>query len=382
MWQQRSSYEQANVLDVTIQCQLNVASKNIAEFSTIYSSPHVYPTSNFQTSDPTMTSPCMQRTQDYNGTYGYHDMQQQKERYVSDYGDIPASCYATYPNSGYGYNSAFECVNTNKSTSSVSSDATHVNDSSSHHVVRSGSGYSHMCMDDSGYASPVTSVKQHRNQSAFSPPTDVNKQHADGVSNTPQRPASFSYQDALTSPMDEPCEEMKIAMRERDVTQRLFSLRSQNNDVANEIEHYYQSQTALIDIERHNIICQMAYDKKSSDSINKYYNRKLVTVLESVEQKLSLIESSGKCRKSAVRTQQTNSKKSRLLPKHAVKILESWYQENLENPYPSREVTLSMASDGGITVEQIRKWFANKRNRSRNNKLKACLIEPEDVVRS
>ena len=62
-------------------------------------------------------------------------------------------------------------------------------------------------------------------------------------------------------------------------------------------------------------------------------------------------------------------RKTRLLPKRSVKILETWFQENLSNPYPSRDQTVRLALDCGLTVEQVRKWFANKRNRSRNNRM-------------
>lgn len=62
-------------------------------------------------------------------------------------------------------------------------------------------------------------------------------------------------------------------------------------------------------------------------------------------------------------------RKTRLLPKRSVKILDTWFEDNLSNPYPSRDQTLHLAMDCELSVEQIRKWFANKRNRSRNNKL-------------
>ena len=174
-----------------------------------------------------------------------------------------------------------------------------------------------------------------------------------------------TYASQNSSENDSFDDDMKIAMKEKDVTQRIFSLKSKGYESAQEVEEFYQQQTTIIDIERHNILRQMAYDKISSASINGYYNRKLLSILENVDEKLFELE------KRKIKSKQSQ-KKSRLLPKAAVKILESWYQENLSNPYPSREVTLSMAAEGGITVEQIRKWFANKRNRSRNSKLKAC----------
>lgn len=62
------------------------------------------------------------------------------------------------------------------------------------------------------------------------------------------------------------------------------------------------------------------------------------------------------------------ARKTRLLPKRSVKILDGWFTDNISNPYPSRDQTIRLALDCGLTVEQVRKWFANKRNRSRNNR--------------
>jgi hypothetical protein len=49
-----------------------------------------------------------------------------------------------------------------------------------------------------------------------------------------------------------------------------------------------------------------------------------------------------------------------------VRILETWYSANLRHPYPTDEILDQLASDGGITVKQARKWLANRRVRSFN----------------
>jgi len=49
-----------------------------------------------------------------------------------------------------------------------------------------------------------------------------------------------------------------------------------------------------------------------------------------------------------------------------VRILETWYATNIRHPYPD-DVTLStLASAGGISVKQTRKWLANRRVRTGN----------------
>jgi len=377
MWQQRACYEQSNVVDVTIQCQLNVSAKNVAEFSTMYGQPSYAhhapsrptPSGHYQAppahSDVgNLALPPSYAPEQIYAAQDYHNVTP-KRGFECDYASS-VQRISDYDTPKYGFQCSSDFVN-NLSASEY--------------------GYYTSCMNDSGYGSP--GIAQPRNvSSAFSPcvqtqtprctsgnpPSTARAGECDSRHGTPTYPAL--QQSASTEPVDEPTEEMKIALRERDVMQRLFSLRTADVDGANSIEHYYQSQSAVIDLERHNVLCQMAYDRKSSDSIQKYYNRKLLSLLECVEERLGALET-GKHGDAKRQAASHADKKSRLLPKHAVKLMETWYQENLENPYPSRETTLNMAAEGNITVEQIRKWFANKRNRSRNSRLKASDVGTE-----
>ena len=180
-------------------------------------------------------------------------------------------------------------------------------------------------------------------------------------------------------PTDEPIEETKIAMREKHIRHRLLVMRSKDKDAAAQIEESYHAKMTVIDKERHHAIAMMACNQKIWAQINSYYNQKLLELMESVEQQLTTLEES-KPNKSAAKD--PNQKYRRQLPKHAVKLLETWYNSHLKNPYPSKELTLSMSQKGGITVEQIRKWFANKRNRSKVNKEKMRELEVEPEVPS
>jgi hypothetical protein len=49
-----------------------------------------------------------------------------------------------------------------------------------------------------------------------------------------------------------------------------------------------------------------------------------------------------------------------------IEIMQEWYNQNFDHPYPSDETVRDLASRGGITVTQVKKWFANKRVRSFN----------------
>ena len=50
----------------------------------------------------------------------------------------------------------------------------------------------------------------------------------------------------------------------------------------------------------------------------------------------------------------------------AIDLMELWYQDNQQHPYPSILDFNKLAHDGHITVAQVRKWMANKRMRSSN----------------
>ena len=392
-----NSVEQTGVLDVTIQCQLNMATRNLQEISTNITPAPSGPKAcgNLSVYSSAASPPADSHYENITPTKTFSSCE-----YATEGSDT--SLFVT-PTT----RSAFQPVNPNVRLSQNMNCNSNLSNSfwnkfTDQRLLQQNTG---QFLNDSGYGSPGLSGAK---DFIYSPQSSSDFNSCDLVDKLNQTPgfdqqglifnsfgceqqisASCSFRNSFGTTFSIPTnntvpsasefakqtsssnafldDDMKIAMKEKTVTQRIYALKTSGYESAQEVEDFYQSQTTLIDIERHNILRQMAYDKISSESINGYYNRKLLSLLESVEQKLSDIEQ----RKSKCGNKQSQ-KKSRLLPKAAVKILEEWYQENLSNPYPSREVTLSMASEGGITVEQIRKWFANKRNRSRNSKLKAC----------
>ena len=54
------------------------------------------------------------------------------------------------------------------------------------------------------------------------------------------------------------------------------------------------------------------------------------------------------------------------LDPQAIDLMELWYKDNQQHPYPSIPDLNKLAYDGHITVAQVRKWMANKRMRSSN----------------
>ncbi|XP_059168669.1 uncharacterized protein LOC131950493 isoform X2 [Physella acuta] len=65
----------------------------------------------------------------------------------------------------------------------------------------------------------------------------------------------------------------------------------------------------------------------------------------------------------------------------AINIMSQWFDEHVQNPYPSKADKEDMAKRGGITENQVKSWFANKRNRTNNTKPKVQKRAMEEKLR-
>lgn len=66
----------------------------------------------------------------------------------------------------------------------------------------------------------------------------------------------------------------------------------------------------------------------------------------------------------------SSKSKSRQLNTRAVEIMTDWFEKHIDSPYPTDEEKQALADLGGLTVSQVKAWFANKRNRTNNTKPK------------
>ena len=76
-----------------------------------------------------------------------------------------------------------------------------------------------------------------------------------------------------------------------------------------------------------------------------------------------------------------NNRPKRFLNRGAVILMEHWYQQNFEHPYPGDAVVQQLAVKGDITVTQVKKWMANKRVRSCNTLSFNGSIHPKRMKR-
>jgi len=58
-----------------------------------------------------------------------------------------------------------------------------------------------------------------------------------------------------------------------------------------------------------------------------------------------------------------NKRRRANLPKSAVEVMEKWFRENSDKPYPSEEQKRLLAVDANIKEDQVSNWFVNVRKR-------------------
>ena len=71
----------------------------------------------------------------------------------------------------------------------------------------------------------------------------------------------------------------------------------------------------------------------------------------------------------------------RSLSKGTVDVLEVWYHQNINHPYPSDTQVKQLSTDGQISVVQVKKWMANKRVRSFNTLAFNGSVHPKRLQR-
>ena len=58
-------------------------------------------------------------------------------------------------------------------------------------------------------------------------------------------------------------------------------------------------------------------------------------------------------------------RKKKRLPQRATKLLNEWFEQHLDHPYPTEVEKRQLSTRCDITVEQVSRWFTNKRTRSK-----------------
>ncbi|CAC5395096.1 unnamed protein product [Mytilus coruscus] len=154
--------------------------------------------------------------------------------------------------------------------------------------------------------------------------------------------------------------------REQNLQLRFNSLQGSFPDDIKQLSNFYRYQAAIVETERFRHVQPNNYPDHYKKSLNNHYDSQLHQIMDRVERSLSLLEESHQMK--PVVSSVNCIKQRPLLSKKAVRHMEDWYDQHLEHPYPNNIIIDQLAVKGNIQVEQVKKWFANKRNRNNNTR--------------
>lgn len=152
--------------------------------------------------------------------------------------------------------------------------------------------------------------------------------------------------------------------REQQLKQRFDRLQLHNPTGVKQLADFYRFQAATIETERFRHLHSSNYPNHYKTSLNNHYDSQLHQIMDRVERSLQLLETSSRQEPPLP----PSIKQRPLLSKKAVRLMEDWYEQHLEHPYPSNTVINQIADKGNVQIEQVKKWFANKRNRNHNTR--------------
>lgn len=146
-----------------------------------------------------------------------------------------------------------------------------------------------------------------------------------------------------------------------------------------ELQKYYFLSSSEIETGRFRSLNSANSNHLVMCSINAHYDQKHNELIARIEHSLTLVEQrQPKAQKRAAvpsTSEESSSPPADSKPPSKVgstnvahRIMNNWYERNSEHPYPSYDTAEVMAKAGGITVEQVKKWFANRRLRLGNTK--------------
>ena len=178
-----------------------------------------------------------------------------------------------------------------------------------------------------------------------------------------------------------------------------MSVAQQHRSQVTQLQHVYSLKSGQLETERMNYLTRTQLVSAAYASVNLYFDGLHHQLIDDIEKNLDLMspvnldlmstvnldlmstvnnisfpinkqcstvhEQSDISTKKVKRIVRPSHVKSNLGPV-SVRIMENWYKRHQEHPYPSYDAAEVMAKAGNISVEQVKKWFANKRRRLHN----------------
>lgn len=133
-----------------------------------------------------------------------------------------------------------------------------------------------------------------------------------------------------------------------------------------DLQAFYVNKSSEVENNRYSSLRAAADNASLKKSIDHQYDEEHHKLIDRVQRSISLLEErSGKVLRE--KTKRCTSSTAKITPV-ALQIMTNWYDRNSEHPYPGYEAAEVMAKAGNICVDQVKKWFSNRRLRNGNTK--------------
>ena len=178
--------------------------------------------------------------------------------------------------------------------------------------------------------------------------------------------------------------QLPLSTRSTALQYDLLNLEKSEKAKADQLHLFYQLQAARLESDRANHLCTSTQTPSLLPAVNQYFDMQHHALIDNIELQIhclryqfiprnlksTLMEETDHNQQQLYGRRSQRTKKTKPLPLSgvAIRIMTNWYERNIHHAYPSNETAEVMAKAGKITVEQVKKWFANKRMRSANTK--------------
>ncbi|XP_076105770.1 uncharacterized protein LOC143074104 [Mytilus galloprovincialis] len=162
-----------------------------------------------------------------------------------------------------------------------------------------------------------------------------------------------------------------VFTREQQLQRQFTKLEVSNPTQVSQLSSFFKYQSAVIETERYQSLHQNATKPHLQHSINDHFDEQLHKAIDRVEVSVSNLQQTVSNQIPTTTTKMSTTRPSTVrsrpqLSRRSVQLMEEWYLCNVDHPYPDSTTIQSFALQGNIREEQVKKWFANKRNRSQN----------------
>ncbi|CAC5423385.1 unnamed protein product [Mytilus coruscus] len=167
---------------------------------------------------------------------------------------------------------------------------------------------------------------------------------------------------------------ISVFTREQQLQRQFTKLEINYPTQVSQLFSFFKYQSAVIETERYQSLHHNASKPHLRVSINDHFDEQLHKAIDRVELSVMNLQqsvtdqthTSTHTTTKMPSTRPCNVRSRPQLSRRSIQLMEEWYHCNIDHPYPDSTIIQSIALQGNIREEQVKKWFANKRSRSQN----------------